>query len=75
MKIGARHYLGFGAVLLVLLVSGMMNYFNFTTIDDSMKNAIDDQYQKVTRVTIILKNVTSSIASIRDMILVTNTEN
>ncbi|QWV94842.1 MCP four helix bundle domain-containing protein [Geomonas oryzisoli] len=72
MKIGARLSVGFGVILLLLLVIGAISVFGMLKMDSGLETIVKKDYAKIKLANDAAKNVTAIVSSVQSMLLETD---
>ncbi|WP_224982841.1 HAMP domain-containing methyl-accepting chemotaxis protein [Geomonas agri] len=69
MKIGTRLSVGFGIILLLLLVIGTISVFSMLKIDQGLETIVKKDYAKIKLANESADNVTTIVSSIKSMVI------
>ncbi|GFO64984.1 methyl-accepting chemotaxis protein [Geomonas paludis] len=72
MKIGTRLSVGFGIILLLLLVIGAISVFSMLKIDQGLETIVKKDYAKIKLANDATKHVTGIVSSVQTMLLETD---
>ncbi len=75
MKIGTRLILGFASISIILLVVGLVSYFNVDDLDAKIGDTVKDKYVKTVYLNEIKDNINTAMISTRNIILYTDEAN
>ncbi len=69
LKIGTRLALGFGIVVLLMLVLAFVGITRMASLNDSMDQLVNDRYKKTTMVNEMMTNINQVARSLRNVVL------